>query len=901
MSHKKQDDFDGYRKWLGITTKNSVPTHYELLAISLDEDDPDVIQGAAEQRRNYVESKKGLGHDDLVTEIVYRINEAESTLLNTALRRDYDRKLNLFAKRQKSRQYDPSVSRSRFRSRSGRTVGEDGGIVPTFAKIMAVVCVGFGIMAWLSFGMWNKPSKIDPVAAQPIVAESVPQQGQQAVQSPSAVAPVEPEPAKVLEPEAPKDGSAEIMKTATDFNGHHYKVFLEKLSWKQAKARCEEMKGHLATIGDKEEDTFVRSLADKATENITNTGVWLGGTDEGKEGQWEWADGSPFKYSDWFEGQPNNGSGLEHYLLLLLKFRGPAGKEFRGWCDQQNESKAHVTYFVCEWDSSEKKPAASTPAEGGPSVTPDPHVVLKGHTKRVSHIAMTADGKFLASTGDDKTVRLWSIDTAEQLWSVDWKKPTTALAFEADGKRLWVASEDGTHSVDARSGAIESELDFKCYGTAAFGKNCTLVATSNRGNLRVFNTKQQKQIRSHGAWTPRVAFNKDASLVIFGGNEGGEKDAAIHIYRTSDDKRIGEFTGLRDRTFALAVSPDDKYVAAASGVAKPDQKPEQNRIIVWDAATGRKVFDKSVQEGWCSSLAFSPDGKLIAGGGCGRDPDWSGHSLPDRNTIRVWRISDGKLLNNYSGHTAVVEDLAFTPDGQKIVSCGNDATIRIWSIDPSTSSVERDVAVWVLETGGKIEIETDSDERIGITAKADLPDREFTLHSIDLMNLKGVTDGDMPRFTGLRKLSKLTVMGTSVTDAGLRELADLKTLNSLNVAGTKITGAGFQYLSQLLSLEILLCGGAPISDSSLIFLKPLPKLRVLGLIDTQVTDAGIPSLKALAALTELRLVGTNITDRSVNHFKSLKNLEKLSLERTNVSKKGAAAIRAALPKCEVTD
>ena len=45
------EEFDGYRKWLGITNKNRLPTHYELLGIMLDEEDHDVIRAAVEQRR----------------------------------------------------------------------------------------------------------------------------------------------------------------------------------------------------------------------------------------------------------------------------------------------------------------------------------------------------------------------------------------------------------------------------------------------------------------------------------------------------------------------------------------------------------------------------------------------------------------------------------------------------------------------------------------------------------------------------------------------------------------------------------------------------------------------------------------------------------------------------------
>lgn len=185
MAPSNQDDFDGYRKWLGITNKKRPPTHYELLKISLDEDDPEVIRAAVEQRRHYVESKRGDGHDSVVSEILYRIGEAEATLLNDEMRRDYDRRLNLFEKRRKNRQVDPNAARSRVVSQPGRTVGEDSGIVRTFAGIMAVICVCFGVMAWFSFQLpWSKPTKqavkqaelpvaVAPVAQVPVVAPPV--------------------------------------------------------------------------------------------------------------------------------------------------------------------------------------------------------------------------------------------------------------------------------------------------------------------------------------------------------------------------------------------------------------------------------------------------------------------------------------------------------------------------------------------------------------------------------------------------------------------------------------------------------------------------------------------------------------------------------------------------------
>jgi len=93
---------------------------------------------------------------------------------------------------------------------------------------------------------------------------------------------------------------------STLFRGHNYKVFLEAgLDWKTAKDRCEAMGGHLVTVSNEQENKFMIALATKTIGDINNSGIWLGATDERNEGQWEWIDGTPFKYSNWNEGQPN--------------------------------------------------------------------------------------------------------------------------------------------------------------------------------------------------------------------------------------------------------------------------------------------------------------------------------------------------------------------------------------------------------------------------------------------------------------------------------------------------------------------------------------------------------------------------------------------------------------------
>ncbi len=134
------------------------------------------------------------------------------------------------------------------------------------------------------------------------------------------------------------------------FNGHAYKFFPEQLAWKDAKARCEALGGHLVIIETLDENTFLGRL-------ITDRGKldsWIGATDEGSEGQWHWVDGRNITWTNWFkrQNQPNNKGGVEHFGVMSnqkLAVDGLIGWE---WADQPNESlPAHQPGYICEWDA----------------------------------------------------------------------------------------------------------------------------------------------------------------------------------------------------------------------------------------------------------------------------------------------------------------------------------------------------------------------------------------------------------------------------------------------------------------------------------------------------------------------------------------------------------------------
>jgi hypothetical protein len=84
------EDFDPYRKWLGIPAKDQPPNHYRLLGIELFEDDPDVIEAAADQRMAHVRTYQTGQNSALSQKILNELSAAKLCLLDAAKKAAYD-------------------------------------------------------------------------------------------------------------------------------------------------------------------------------------------------------------------------------------------------------------------------------------------------------------------------------------------------------------------------------------------------------------------------------------------------------------------------------------------------------------------------------------------------------------------------------------------------------------------------------------------------------------------------------------------------------------------------------------------------------------------------------------------------------------------------------------------
>ncbi|MDE0314773.1 MAG: DarT ssDNA thymidine ADP-ribosyltransferase family protein [Candidatus Poribacteria bacterium] len=131
--------------------------------------------------------------------------------------------------------------------------------------------------------------------------------------------------------------------------------------------------------------------------------------------------------------------------------------------------------------------------------------------------------------------------------------------------------------------------------------------------------------------------------------------------------KIGEGDGYYWRCDAIQFSPDGTQLAVASSTWT--QTSSNNKIQIYTVVGTReelKVHIKPTDRQ--SSIAFSPDGKILASGG-------------GNNEIHLWDVSTGVLLRTFGEHTQRINSVAFSPDGSVLVSGSEDKTIRLWNMD----------------------------------------------------------------------------------------------------------------------------------------------------------------------------------------------------------------------------
>jgi len=341
---------------------------------------------------------------------------------------------------------------------------------------------------------------------------------------------------------------------------------------------------------------------------------------------------------------------------------------------------------------------------------------LNAHPKAVLAVAFSPDGKWLATAGYDGTAKIWDLTAkTEPVTVLTQNKAVPSVAFSPDGRTLavagggagvitlcdpisgsqrlaWMGDKDddslkvtsipGRPGIDMPPGATNKPPPyFPTIHRVSYSPNGRLLASSGASSIRIWDAETGKQKARcaipSGFGFDAVAFSPDGRLVASCGRDGIVPlwDAGTGSERptlTCQGKWL-----VRDAAF----SPDGKTVVVSTRpLSTTWDLREWGHIVVLDIASGKLVRDVAVgRTVRADTIVFSPDGKLLA---C------SGETMSDQVVTCLFDATNWRCVAQAQADTAglfLPQPLAFSPDGNQLVSGNSDGNVRFWDVSPYRS------------------------------------------------------------------------------------------------------------------------------------------------------------------------------------------------------------------------
>jgi RNA polymerase sigma factor (sigma-70 family) len=295
---------------------------------------------------------------------------------------------------------------------------------------------------------------------------------------------------------------------------------------------------------------------------------------------------------------------------------------------------------------------------------------FEGHAGRVHAVALSPDGKVIASGGTDGFY-LWDAATGKRLFHEHREgNGVTAVAFSPDAKLVAYALSrpvavgvfTGARVVEVATGKEILALDghTALVSAVAFSPDGKSVATASADGAVVLwdvpTGKETARLTGHAGGVLAVGFAPDGMSLISGGSDG-----TLRLWDLATRNEAKKFVSGGD-VAGVALSPDGKLVAGTTDGGL--------LVRVYDVRSGKEVRSFSGVGFRC--VAFSPDGKALATG------DGAG-------TVRLWEMPGGKALRPTEPHDGNVSHVALSPDGKTIAVGTVMGTVYLWDVTTGKS------------------------------------------------------------------------------------------------------------------------------------------------------------------------------------------------------------------------